>query len=706
MKLLTHLPLTFLRRTLRNRSRGRFALSSLVFWISVGTLAQETSQILPFSGALPGQVDGSVAVRLRLFPASSGGTAVFTETQTVTVTSERFPVLIGAATTGGIPTSVFRDNASVWIAVSLDSAPGEEIGQRIAIYGAGYAFKAATAASFPVGALVSGSPNDPAIPALTVNNTNTGSEASAVAGNSINGFGVVGQSGAGVGVSGVATGTTGENIGVFGLSQSASGTGVTGFASASSGVTSGVKGVVNSPSGAGVFGYSSATTGATYGLFGQVISTSGFGVSGSATASTGSTNGVRGDAASNSGRGVIGFATATSGVTVGVQGETVSPDGRGMFGYAGSTAGNSFGVQGESASVAGVGVYGLVSAGSGTTAGVRGVSQSSAGRGLSGIAAAVGGTTYGVLGEAASPDGRGVYGFVTATTGNGQGVRGDSSSPDGRGVYGRALSTTGTAIGVQGQSESPAGLGVFGLVTATTGRGLGIQGESRSTIGVGVSGFATATTGVNFGVEGITSSPSGIGVIARSANDSSANLGLRVLGRAEVTGTLSKGAGSFRIDHPLDPENKFLQHSFVESPEMMNIYNGNVTLDANGEAWVELPAWFEKLNKDFRYQLTCLGRFAPVYVAEEIAGNRFRIAGGFQAMKVSWQVTGVRKDPFAERYRIAVEEDKTPSERGYYQHPEVYGHDVTKGIEWARNPEREKRLLGLRKLREQAEPAR
>src|SRR6202023_673525 len=76
-----------------------------------------------------------------------------------------------------------------------------------------------------------------------------------------------------------------------------------------------------------------------------------------------------------------------------------------------------------------------------------------------------------------------------------------------------------------------------------------------------------------------------------------------VTGNLSVGGTLSKAAGSFKIDHPLDPENKYLYHSFVESPDMMNIYNGNVVLDANGQAIVQMPDWFEALNQDFRYQL-------------------------------------------------------------------------------------------------------
>jgi hypothetical protein len=140
---------------------------------------------------------------------------------------------------------------------------------------------------------------------------------------------------------------------------------------------------------------------------------------------------------------------------------------------------------------------------------------------------------------------------------------------------------------------------------------------------------------------------------------------LTVVGNLHVTGTLSKGAGTFRIDHPLDPENKYLSHSFVESPDMKNVYDGVVTLDADGTAVVRLPEWFEALNQDFRYQLTCLHAFAPVYVAKEIAANQFTIAGGTAGVKVSWQVTGIRHDAFAIAHPIQVEEEKPLAERGH-----------------------------------------
>jgi len=153
-------------------------------------------------------------------------------------------------------------------------------------------------------------------------------------------------------------------------------------------------------------------------------------------------------------------------------------------------------------------------------------------------------------------------------------------------------------------------------------------------------------------------------------------------GAVHVSGQLSKAGGSFKIDHPLDPENKYLQHSFVESPDMMNIYNGNAILDGSGEAVVTMPDWFDALNRDFRYQLTCIGGHAPVYVAEEISGNRFRIAGGTPGLKVSWQVTGVRRDAWAETHRIEVETDKRDDERGLYLHPEAFGQPEAMGIDY------------------------
>jgi len=105
---------------------------------------------------------------------------------------------------------------------------------------------------------------------------------------------------------------------------------------------------------------------------------------------------------------------------------------------------------------------------------------------------------------------------------------------------------------------------------------------------------------------------------------------------------------------PTSIPHKYLSHSFVESPDMKNLYDGLVTLDANGQAEVRLPAWFETLNTDVRYQLTCLGGYAPVYIAEKLQNNRFTIAGGQAGMEICWQVTGIRQDHWASAHRIAL----------------------------------------------------
>ena len=201
-----------------------------------------------------------------------------------------------------------------------------------------------------------------------------------------------------------------------------------------------------------------------------------------------------------------------------------------------------------------------------------------------------------------------------------------------------------------------------------------------------------------FGVFGMSSNSAGLYCESFNDNDYAAILN----GKVKITGNLEKAGGSFKIDHPLDPANKYLCHSFVESPDMKNVYDGVVVLDNKGKAEIELPDWFGILNKDFRYQLTAIGAPGPnLYIAEEISeatttntkyssksssnnknknNSRFKIAGGASGMKVSWQVTGIRKDPWANANRIQVEEDKPAKERGYYLHPDLYGQPEEKGI--------------------------
>jgi hypothetical protein len=247
--------------------------------------------------------------------------------------------------------------------------------------------------------------------------------------------------------------------------------------------------------------------------------------------------------------------------------------------------------------------------------------------------------------------------------------------------------TQSTVMAFQGQATS-AGTGVLG----GTLNGFGVQGQA-SGVGTGVWGSANSSSGV--GVRAQTSSQAGVGLWALGNGGTAANEGtaakftdqtgnsnaILLLGNSgtgcisnttpcttvftvdssgnlHVTGMITGASKNFKIDDPLDPEHKALYHASIESSEMVNLYSGNVILDRKGQAVIRMPEWFEALNTDFRYQLTTIGRSAPVYIAQEIQNHEFKIAGGRAGMKVSWQVTGVRHDPWAQAHPMRVEESK------------------------------------------------
>ncbi len=218
--------------------------------------------------------------------------------------------------------------------------------------------------------------------------------------------------------------------------------------------------------------------------------------------------------------------------------------------------------------------------------------------------------------------------FATSATGDGIEAKCTASNCQ-NGVYG--FTTNPNASCVIGQST--ASIQGFGVVGRSYGTGRGVYGELASPAAGGYAGFFQGATHVN--------------------------------------GTLSKLSGTFKIDHPQDPANKFLVHSFVESPEMKNVYDGVATLGSDGSATVTLPSYFESLNSDFRYQLTPIGAPANLYVRREVVGGSFEIAGGLAGLRVSWQLTGVRKDAWAKANPIVVEQPKQGNERGRYLVPEL-----------------------------------
>ncbi len=288
---------------------------------------------------------------------------------------------------------------------------------------------------------------------------------------------------------------------------------------------------------------------------------------------------------------------------------------------------------------------------------------------------------YGV--RATSDTTIGVFGTSTS----GYGVFGTSNSD--YGVYGNGNSSAGVfgysydSYGVYGYGNNNSGVYGYGYsnigVTGFSENDYGVYGTSNGSIGViGVSGGT-------HGVFGLSDNYSGVYSLSYSTTQPSlyatgGSVAGVFDGNVQVNGSLSKAGGSFLIDHPLNPSNKKLYHSFVESPDMKNIYDGVVTLDQHGRVVVTLPDWFSALNRDFCYQLTGLGSFAPVCIMQKIENNQFTI-GGEPGMEVSWQVTGIRQDAWAQKYRIPVEEEKSAAEQGLYYHPELYGQSVSKGIQ-------------------------
>lgn len=252
-----------------------------------------------------------------------------------------------------------------------------------------------------------------------------------------------------------------------------------------------------------------------------------------------------------------------------------------------------------------------------------------------------------VLGDVTSTSAAaGSSGVLGRSKGQGDGVVGSGH----RGVVGSSADVGGT--GVAGSTAAGGASTVAVNATAT--------GATSNALKATVSGG-----GVSYAVWGIADSASYAGIFQGRVN---------VYGDLYTSGTLSKAAGTFKIDHPLDPAGSYLYHSFVESPDMLNVYSGIVRVGADGSATVELPGYFDALNTDVRYQLTAVGAAMPdLHVAVPYAEGSFGIGGAAPGEQVSWQVTGVRQDAYAKAHAVVVEVPKPAAERGTFLHPEALG---------------------------------
>lgn len=561
----------------------------------------------------------------------------------------------------------------------------------------------AIAVTAGTGLVVSGNQVSVAIPFQLSAGTLSGGLISAV--NTGNGIG-------NSGVRGEMTSTSSSSYGVFGVSHSPNGRAVFGFNDAFSGTAAGVYGRSNSNTGVGLFGLASDTTGVNYGTYGTTASPSGYGVAG--------------------------VNTATTGVPISVYGLSTNGNGYAILGENNASSGLAYGVAGESNGTSGRGVIGRANAATGTTYGVYGFTQSTGGRAVRGSAVATSGAIYGGYFDAdGSPDGIGVYGI-----GGDRGGVFESIQPDGYGVIGSAPLYggffSGTASNGTGLWSKGLDRGLFSEATRTTGVNYGVFATTLSPLGYGgyfdgpnttawlagptyairASGdsyfdgkvFATdrmySTNG--FSAEGTDPDiygrllPGGLGVVDLTSNLPGSmvllwslgnNIPLYVVNGAdpatfedpsdgtavEIMGSLAvSGDKNFRIDHPSDPMNKWIVHYCTESKEPLNAYSGIVITDGKGYAWVELPDYFDLINKNPRVQLTIMEDnesedFALAKVIGPIAGNGFKVRTNLPNIKVSWRVEALRNDPRERRQERKDIIEKPFNRRGKVYYPELYG---------------------------------
>lgn len=354
-------------------------------------------------------------------------------------------------------------------------------------------------------------------------------------------------------------------------------------------------------------------------------------VVGSAAASTTANTGVLGtyDGSSNFGSGGTFLAASNDGGIGSINlndSPSVTGTAVGSYGWVVGGGANNFGLQG----VVGDGTGAInVFAGTITSAGVYGHNESA-----SGGAGVYGEGVNGVVGLTDYADGFGLWGQnfgnqTVAAPSQAVGVLGDGG------------------YGVWGQSQVLEGVGVYGLNNTA------FLPPAGFTPGGNVN---AATAGAGAGVVGECTDPADWGVIA--------------IGDMGAT-----GVKPFIIDHPLDPENKALKHFALESNEVLNVYRGTIEFDANGEAIVTLPNYFEAININFSYQLTPVGSPSPsMYVSKEVEGNSFKISGGTPNAKVSWTVYAERNDKYLQKYPQAkvAELDKDEKTQGKYYDTGAY----------------------------------
>lgn len=465
-----------------------------------------------------------------------------------------------------------------------------------------------------------------------------------------------------------------------------------------------INGYSSGAAGVGIYG-ENATNG--YGVWGNVGA--GIGVYGT---SVGTGQGVRGFnnatgfgvAGSNNstGIGVIGFSANTG---VGVQGQN-SGTGRGVIGF---SANSGVGVQGQNSGTG----FGIAAFNTGNGDGIY--NDTTNGWGMVNF---IGGNNVGIFTDLTDAGGIGEYIDINSQDGTGFFVDNTNSSDvyGFNGVINTITPTSGTVNGtVYAGTQNGVGHGIILTHSGTQGRnaefitnntnnsdptvnifntgiGSGIIAQNQNntlpvTIAVaefdytgtdlddhvGAFGYSYPLPSLGVGVQGVGGWQGVLGV------DNSGGLGYGVFSAGDFAAT---GTKAFTIDHPLDPENKYLKHFSIESNEVLNLYRGTSTFNADGKVIVKLPNYYDAVNRNPSYQLTPIGAAMPnLFIEKEISNSEFVIAGGVQGKKVSWIVTAERNDPYLQQNpnNRAVEVSKG-DRKGKYLNPKLYNQSEDKAM--------------------------
>ncbi|MBS1723765.1 MAG: hypothetical protein JSS66_12525 [Armatimonadetes bacterium] len=348
----------------------------------------------------------------------------------------------------------------------------------------------------------------------------------------------------------------------------------------------------------------------------------------------------------------------------------------------------------------GVAVYGQSTATVGLGAGGYFTSASGGGRALVAEQLSTSGSTVGGLFYSRSSTGTACWGKATATTGANSGVFGESPSVDGFGVRATNTSGDGTAISATNVSSSSGRAAIFANDPSTTGawhRAIHAQGGGDNG---DCAFFECLNTGFSYAVKAYTAGSSGRAIDAHATDSSGSNFGVYGESDSGTNGygvfsngnTGATGTKSLVIDHPLDPANKILKQYCAEGSEPTMLYSGMVQLNANGQASVSLPDYFDAIAKNPRYTLTAVGAPMPnLYVSGQEVNGVFKISGGKPNGTVSWTVMATRNDPWVRANGAPTVIAKPQAERGHYLTPKLYNQPASKefGIQPAQRAQRQ-----------------